>query len=305
MPIERGDIKTSTSLLLNEIFFAFGMAKDGWARRNLWPLFWLPAHLFSKFSLRFDEFVSQEGFDAAARWVIPHFVKKAVSFGKERLPDEGPLLIAANHPGSVDALVIASNVPRSDFRIIASQIPFLMSLPHTASHLIYSSADTFDRMSVLRASVEHLQNGGSMLIYPSGHVDPDSNVLPGAPECLGEWSRSVELLLRKVPQTRLVISIVTHVVGKVYYNNPLIKLQKGYREKQKLAEFIQLMQQMILPGSVNVVPRVSFDFPVTLEQLRAEAVESKDLMQAIIARARGVLRDHMISNFAHLERSRA
>lgn len=298
-------LNTLRNTLLNEIFFAFGMAKDGWARRNLWPLFWLPAHIFTKVCLGFDEIVAREGFDAAARRVLPRFVKGSISSGQERIPGEGPLLIVSNHPGSVDGLVIASYVSRPDFRIIASQIPFIMNLPHTAKHMIYSSLDTFDRMGVLRASVDHLQRGGAMLVYPSGHVDPDPGLLPGAEENLGEWSRSVELLLRKAPQTRLVVCIVSNLVGPGYYRSPIMKIQRGYTNKQKLAEFIQLMQQMVIPGSVDVVPRVSFDFPQTLDQLQDRMSASVSLMQAIITRARQVLSDHVTSDFAHLERSRA
>ena len=305
MTVETTDLRTLRSTLLNEIFFAFNMPKDGWARRRLWPLFWLPAHVFAKFSLNFDGIVAREGFDAAARWVLPRFVKQSFSFGEERIPTEGPLLVVSNHPGSVDALVIASNVHRPDFRIVASRIPFIMNLPYTAQHMIYSTIHTMDRMAVLRSSVEHLQDGGSLLLYASGHVDPDPNVLPGARECLGEWSRSVELLLRKVPQTKLVVSIVSNVVGKRYYNHPIMKVQHGYREKQKLAEFIQMMQQMVFPGTVNVVPRVSFDSPQTLENLQSQVNASKPLMHVVIERARLLLQDHMASNFVHLERNRA
>jgi hypothetical protein len=153
--------------------------------------------------------------------------------------------------------------------------------------------------------VEHLQRGGAMLIYPSGHVDPDPHVLAGAEEGLGEWSRSVELLMRKVPQTKLVIAIISHLVEHNYYHHPLIKLQRGYREKQKLAEFIQMMQQMVLPGTVNVVPRVSFDFPVSLEQLSSKAGESIQVMQSIVDRAQMVLKEHMSANFDDLAGRRA
>ena len=65
------------------------------------------------------------------------------------------------------------------------------------------------------------------------------------------------------------------------------------------------MQQMILPGTVDVVPRVSFDKPVTLERLQSRMGQSKQVMHSIVERARLLLKDHMVSNFAQIKRRRA
>jgi hypothetical protein len=305
MSTEYADIKTLRSTILDEIFAAFVFSRNGWARHHLWPLAWLPAHIFSKVGAGFDESVASFGFYEAARRVIPRFARGFEAFGQEHVPEEGSLLVVSNHPGSIDSLVIAANVPRKDFKIVAGKIPFINNLPATTRHMIYATPDTFDRMAVLRSAVEHLQGGGAMLIYPSGHVDPDPAVLPGAEEGLREWSRSVELFMRKVPQTQLLVTIVSDVVSRGYLNSPLTKIRKGLREKQKLAEFIQIMQQMVIPGSVNLFPRITFDTPLTMERLRAHMDHSIQDMHSIVERARLVLRDHMVSNFTQWEHKRA
>jgi len=302
MAAQYAEIKTLQRLLLGDIFVTLGLTRDGWARRHLWPLVWLPAHIFSRISARFDEMVAKQGFDVATQWVVPRFVKNIATTGDQYIPTKGPLLVVSNHPGSIDSLIIASRIPRKDFRIVASTMPFVMNMPATAQHLFFASRDTFDRMGLLRSAVEHLRGGGSMLLFPSGHVDPDPCLHAGAEASFSEWSRSVELLLRKVPETQLLISIVSNVVGREFFNNPITRIQKGLREKLKLAQLIQLMQQMVLPGSVNVIPRVSFEIPVTVEKLHDRMDHSIQIMQSIAERARLALKHHMSAQFQRWDR---
>jgi 1-acyl-sn-glycerol-3-phosphate acyltransferase len=297
MTAQTANIGALRSLLLTEIFTAFGAARDGWARQHLWPFFWLPAQTFSRFAAIFDQIVAEQGFDSAASWALPRFVKDILTAGSQDIPAEGPLLVVSNHPGTIDSLLITSQVHRKDFRIIASAIPFLMHLPNTAKHMIYAPRDTIDRMGVIRESVRHLQDGGSLLIFPSGHMDPDPAVHRGLPANFTEWSRSVELFLRKAPDTQLLISIVSNVLTGKYFHNPLTLLRRKMLERQKLAEFIQTMQQLVIPGSVNIRPRISFDNPFTLEKLHNRVDQSRQIMQAIAERASVAFARHMSSHF--------
>ncbi|MEM5774213.1 MAG: hypothetical protein AAGU05_04360, partial [Anaerolineaceae bacterium] len=152
---------------------------------------------------------------------------------------------------------------------------------------------------VIRESISHLKNGGAMLIFPSGHMDPDPCVHTGLPANFSEWSRSIELFLRKVPDTQLVISMVSNVVGHNFFHNPLTRLRKKLLDRQKLAEFIQNMQQLVLPGSVNISPRISFHLPAGMEKLQTRMDQSLQSMQSIADRASLAFAEHMNSRFRH------
>ena len=295
--MEYAEIKTLRSTLLDEIFVAFGFSPESWARRHLWPLAWLPAHIFSRVGTSFDEMVAHFGFTEAAKRVLPRFARGFHAFGQEYVPEEGPLLVVSNHPGSIDSLVISASVPRTDFKIVVGNIPFLRNLPATAKHLLYATTDMVERMTVLRDAIDHLRDGGALLIFPSGRIDPDPAVLPGAEAELNHWSRSVELFVRKVPQTQLLVTIVSDVLARAYLSVPILQAGKGLREKQKLAEFLQIMQQMVLPGSVDLFPRVSFDRPLTIDRLRSQMDHSIQDMHAIIERARRLMHIHMAAGF--------
>ena len=58
--------------------------------------------------------MAEQGVAAGARWVLPRFVKSFTAHGVRHIPDEGPLVIAANHPAAYDSLVISAHVERPD-----------------------------------------------------------------------------------------------------------------------------------------------------------------------------------------------
>jgi hypothetical protein len=139
-------VKQLTGYLLDEIFFALGFRAAGWQRRSLWPLFWLPAHRFAKIAATFDEIVARAGFQEAARWLLPRFTVGAKACVVENIPRSGPLLIASNHPGAFDALVLTAHIPRQDIKIIVSGSPFLRGLEALKAHFIFIADDPHTRM---------------------------------------------------------------------------------------------------------------------------------------------------------------
>ena len=100
--------------------------------------------------------------------------------GKERIPEEGPLIVASNHPGAYDSIAIISNLPRQDLKVIVSDVPFLRSLPAVSQRLIFTPSGPYSRMAALRGLLRHVQEGGAALIFPSGLVDPDPAFMPEA-----------------------------------------------------------------------------------------------------------------------------
>jgi hypothetical protein len=164
-----------------------------------------------------------------------------------------------------------------------------------SAHLIYVNPDDLgapDRMVAIRAGIRHLQNGGALLIYPTGIVDPDPDISPGLEESLRTWSGSLDIFLRRAPPTRVVPAIVSSVLSRRYLNNPLAKIPKAAWEKRKLAEFIQVSHQMIVNKPIDLTPRLTFGEAACGELLRDS--EGRYL-PAIVARAQQTLAEHNLT----------
>ena len=281
--------------ITDEIFIALGFPPDGWQRKLLWPIVWPPAHQFAKLAAGVDADIEKFGISQAAQRLLKRFVNGLEVSGAQDIPKDGPLLVASNHPGAYDSVTIIGNLPRDDLKVIVSDIPFLHSFHALHRHLIYSSSDTHDRMNALRAMIHHLQDGGSTLIFPSGLVDPDPDVLPGADQALGAWSPSLELILRRVPETKLLVTIVSGVLAPSNFRNPLTRLPKERWRRQKLAEFFQVMQQLFIPHRFDLTPRISFSRPLTEAELRSNNTPP-NVLGAIIDQARSLLAAHTAKN---------
>jgi len=257
-----------TQALLDEISERLGVADSIIKKGIIEPFFWLAAHRLAKLAASFDQYVSKTNLCEAAQWVLPNFVRAVKKAGFVDIPKEGPLLVTSNHPGTFDSLVIAASLPRDDLKIVVSGLPFFCNLPSTAQHFIYTKRDNpFERMTVIRSAIRHLKDGGSLLIFPSGKVDPDPAVLPGADQAIERWSPSLEVMVRKVPQTRILVTIVSGVLSKSWVRNPLARLRKEIPDRQMIAEFLQVVQQMVFPRSLLMTPTVFFDHPITPSEL--------------------------------------
>jgi hypothetical protein len=142
--------------IIDEILLAAGIPAHGWLRKLLEPILWLPAARFARLAARFDEAVGRSGFCEAARMILPEFVTGFEAKGAEQIPISGPVLIASNHPGAYDALVVAGSVPRSDLRFVVSGVPFTQALPNAAQIFIFATPDPHERMAVIRTCIHHL-----------------------------------------------------------------------------------------------------------------------------------------------------
>jgi hypothetical protein len=284
------DVETLTQYITDEIFKVFKAAPDSWIRRTFGPMFRLPAHRFARLANTFDHYVEQYGLREAAQRVLPAFARTYDAQNVESVPQDGPLLITSNHPGTCDSLVIAANIPRPDLKIIVTGRPFMRGMHNSARNLIYTSLDVYEQMSVLRAAIRHLQGGGAVLIFPTGSIDPDPALSPDAPQELQRWSPSLEVMLRHAPQTRVLLTIVSGVLSSGWRRNPLIRLAGDEFKQRQVAEFLQVIQQMIFPNSVNVNPHLTFSNPLTTEELTQKG---QRMMDAMIERARCLMEDHM------------
>ena len=284
-------ISILNSHITDEIFAAFGFETTGWPRRLLWPVFWLPAQLFARLADGVEQNIAQFGLAEAARRLLPRFVDDVKVTGVEKIPLQGPLLVASNHPGAYDSVAILANLPRADLKVVVSDVSLLRSLPALDQRVIYTLNGTHGRMTTLRQIIRHLQSGGSVLIFATGFVDPDPAVLPGAGEKLGDWSPSLELALQRVPEAKILPTIVSGVLSPASLRSPMLRIQKEAWKQRKLAEFLQVIQQLVFHRDYGLIPHISFGEPFTAQEL-AEQSLSGEVMPEIIAQARHLLARH-------------
>jgi len=281
-----------TAVLCGEFFKALGFSTNGLFSKVFSPLITKAISKFSVIASGFDQRIGTVGFQAASKWFLPNFIEGMKVVGNEDVPKVGPLLIASNHPGAYDALVIAANIPRDDIKIIVNIPPnFISELPLTLPHFIYAPMDPHIRIKVVRSAIEHLQNNGSLLIFASGGMDPDPESMTGACEEIQNWSRSLEIFIRKVPSTQLLLTMVSGILSPRYVNHLFTKFQRERIDKQRISEFFQLMRQVTKPGILKQNPKISFSQPLTLKDLTGS--EDCSLLIGTIKRhAQHLLEDH-------------
>jgi hypothetical protein len=277
--------------ITDEILAAFGLPRRGWQRRLFSPVFWLPAQIFGRIMAGIDRIVGEQGLPEAAKRLLTYFVDDIQVTGKENIPPAGPVLIASNHPGAYDSVAILACLPRKDVKLVVSDIPFLHSMPAASRQMVYTTPGTQGRMAAVRGVMRQMQAGGAAMIFPSGLVDPDPEVLPEAEKQLESWSGSLDLVMRKIPETKIVVTIASGVLSPICMHNPLTRLRKKEWEQRKLAEFLQVIQQLALKRRFGLRPRLTFDVAMTGSELLAQS-QSPDLHRAIVERARLVLKIH-------------
>ena len=281
--------------IVREMLIAVGRSPDGVAHRILGPFLRIPASRFARLFAGTDAIIGQSTMTAGAQWLLSNLVTGVEVRGAETIPQTGPLLVASNHPGAYDSIAIIANLPpRADLTVLASDVPFLRRVPNIGAHTIYVSPDPHARMGAIRAMIRHLEADGAVMTFGSGLVDPDPDLLPGAAEALEIWYESLALALRRVPQTQVVVSIVSSVVAPQYMRSPLTRLKQDGWERRKLAEFLQIGSQLLFSKKAALTPRVSFSQPIIAADLPAEPGQPIT-MRPIIERAKALMAEHMVA----------
>ena len=247
--------------LIIEMNKALALPQNERVRSMIRAVFGKAARRFAELGAGLDSVVAEAGIAAGARWALPKFVKGYAARGAEIIPPEGPLVIAANHPAAVDSLVISAHVERPDYKIIIGDIPFFENMPHVSEHAIYAPGpqDTNGRMAVIRKCIRHLKDGGALLIFARGGIEADPDWMPNPDGEFDLWSRSLEIFLERVPQTRVLVTIASGVISPRAMRNPLTWLRKNRPDKQRLAFIYQFLRQTLSGRELfGLSPRVTF-----------------------------------------------
>ncbi|MGA9397901.1 MAG: hypothetical protein WBV22_06530 [Anaerolineaceae bacterium] len=254
-------------LIIDEIIYAFSGKRSKITHRLVAPFLRTTAGHFGRIAAEFYEKVITLGVSEGARATLPRFNHTVTARGIERIPKQGPLLIVSNHPGGLDSLGIVSCIPRNDLKALVSDIKFMRVFDIQQRYCIYVSFEAIGGMVALRDAIDHLRSGGALLVFAHGDVEPEPEYLPGAREAIQEWSRSLEIMLHKVPETNLQIISTSGAVLHRFLNSPVTRLRKQPERRQKLAEFLQVIQSLLLPGSIPVNLHLTIGEPIATDKL--------------------------------------
>jgi hypothetical protein len=262
-------VKTVHRLLMHSVHEILGtLNSSGFVQLIFNIIFYLPVRYFANFFADFDGITQKEGFQAAGKWLCRRFVSDIKVQGTENIPSNGSLMIVANHPGAYDSFCILATLGRDDLNAMISDIPFCMALPHVGPHLIYTNSEVDVRMLAIRDAIKRLQNGVAFLIFPTGFIDPDPSFMDNAIEELQGWSNSIELFLRRAPDTQLLVTTVSHILQPKWTKHLMVKTQYTPMTKRRMAEFVQVLNQFFIPWSIKSIPCITYGKPISYNDLR-------------------------------------
>lgn len=103
--------------------------------------------------------------------------------GAERVPRDGPLLLAVNHASYVDPWIVGALFPRRPIRFLINEPWFRRSPLWRVVFRGYGVlvARNGDPESTLRAMIEALEQGAVVGIFPEGRISHDGTVGRGRP----------------------------------------------------------------------------------------------------------------------------
>jgi hypothetical protein len=203
----------------------------------------------------------------ASEWLLEIGCKAVRVHGAENVPLAGPVLFVGNHAGLGDAHTLLMASPRRDTHILANDFGILPGLRAMRRHIIV--VDRGRPVASLRAALRHLKAGKSLLLYPRGEIEADPGLyLEAALDSLPQWSASVELFARHVPNLRIVPFAVGGVISRRALRNPIVQ---RYRDKDK-RHFLAATFQMMFPFYRDPLISLVFGTALNGEGIRREQV---------------------------------
>jgi putative hemolysin len=270
-----------TDINLDDLFDAAGLTRL--RHTPLQRLLWPSARRFALLAHEFDNLVGEQGLAQGSSWLLRRMTVGTQVSGGDHVPATGPVVVLANHPGMTDTVALAASLAsRPDLRVIALDRPFLRALPNVARQLLLVPDHEAGRMGVVRAGVKHLKQGGALLTFPAGEIEPDPATFGRrkAVESVLRWSDSFVLFARLAPHTRFVPAIVSNVISPEAQRHVLTFLRRTAHDKERLAAALQVA----LPRYQKRVAQVVFG-----AAQQACAADADLLRSAIIGQVRHLI----------------
>ena len=119
----------------------------------------------------------------------------------DRIPQEGPLIIVANHPhGLVDGMVLAELIGRrrTDYKILTRSLltgvgeieEFMIPVPFP-----HEDSAREQNLEMRKRAMEHLKGGGCIVLFPSGVVASSDSMFGPAVE--REWNPFTSKMIQR------------------------------------------------------------------------------------------------------------
>lgn len=281
------NLEALTEINLDDLVSSFGWQDIPPLAFGLRKLFAQPAQKFARQMLGFDASVGESDLaEAARRLMKSSFVRDVRVHGREHVPANKPVIYLSNHPGMADTLALFAAINRPDLRIIAIQRPFLETLEHTTRHLFFIDDEPAKRVNAVRRVSAHLKDGGAVLTFPAGKIEPDPDVYDGALDSLKEWTDSAGVFLRFARDAVIVPTLVSGVIWDASARHFLTHLKRDRFEREKLAAALQLLA-MVVQDARPTTPHVRFAKPVTLEEVGS--TEAAAIHAVVLQRMRGLI----------------
>ncbi|HQU37283.1 MAG TPA: hypothetical protein PLR65_11935, partial [Anaerolineales bacterium] len=272
-------LDTVTQINLDDVVSSFGLRSGTLPARLVQKIFFNHAQTFARQMVEFDSVTGKSGLAEGARAVLRHHFNDMRVHGSDLIPASG-FLALSNHPGLADSVATFAALNRPDLRIIALQRPFLEALTNVSKQLFYVTDAPSSRMTLVRQVSTYLRNGGAVLTYPAGHIEPDPDFHSDAAESLQQWTDSVGIFLRMSPETPILPILVRGVVWRKSITHPLTRIRKTRLEREALAAAFQVF--MMMRGKLkDVHVRVQIGNPIYAKQLGT--TETNVIHQAVLA----------------------
>ena len=227
----------------------------------------------TRLGLKMERMIAQDGdLRRASRWLLDIGAAAVHIQGADKIPPSGPLLFVGNHAGLGDAHALLMASPRRDTKLMAHDFGILPGLRHFRAHVILVERE--QPYKALRAALRHLNAGGSLLLYPRGEIEADPALdLAAALESLEQWSRSIEVFARHVPDLAIVPAAVGGVLSRRALRNPIARLYRDQARREFLAATLQMMFPVYRDPVVRVcfgdaLPGAASAFDAALAQMR-------------------------------------
>ena len=148
----------------------------------------------------------------------------------QRLPESGPCVVVANHPfGALDGLAMIQELSkrRSDVKVMANFV--LSKIAPIQDYFIavnpFEHQEKRNNKTGVRACLEHVQNGGCLVVFPAGEV---STFEEGSWTSISDrrWQNSVIKLIQRTNARIVPVcfdganSFLFHLLGKI---NPQLR----------------------------------------------------------------------------------
>ncbi len=282
------------SAVIDEIVYALGAKKGGIIRNVLAPLLQNPAKKLAEILADFYDGVVNKSPSQGATDTLPKFNVEVQRSGNQNMPMSGPHLLISNHPGGLDSVAILSCIPRADIKVLVSDVVLMRKLDYLNRHSIFVDFKALGGMSALREAISHLNQGGILLLFARGEVEPDPACFPGAVESIDKWSPSLEIMLRKSPSTSVQILSVSGAILPRFAAHPLTKLRRRPETRQKLAEVMQMVTSLYYPEKAKTRLNIRFS-----EVLENAVIPRESIMPFITSYAKAEMSAHIsaIQNF--------